>query len=109
LRVTEDELRRRAAHIAEELRTGSSQLEVEVMESRSVLGGGSAPGTALPSQALAVKKCDISADDILQRLRQWDPPIIARIEEDRVVLDLRTVEPEQDVNVLAALQSLRRN
>ena len=107
LRVTEDELRRRATHIAEELRTSSSQLEVGVKESRSVLGGGSAPGTTLPSWALAMKKYDISADDILQRLRQWDPPIIARIEEDRVVLDLRTVEPEQDVNVVAALQSLR--
>ena len=38
----------------------------------------------------------MNADEICERLRQWETPIIARVEEERVLLDLRTVEPEQE-------------
>ncbi len=106
MRVSEDELQHRAEHIARKLRISSPQLEVEVVESRSVLGGGSAPGSTLPSRALTVRYHGISADTLLKALRAWDPPIIARVESDRVVLDLRTVAPEQDEPIIAALESV---
>ncbi len=106
MRASEDELQHRAEHIARQLRISAPQLEIEVVESRSVLGGGSAPGSTLPSRAVAVKSGSIPADEILQSLRRWRTPIVARVEEDRVLLDLRTVEPEQDAAIVAALESI---
>ena len=103
MRVGEDELQHRAEHIARQLRISSPELAVEVVESRSVLGGGSAPGAALPSRAVAVRCATVSPDEIMARLRACEMPIIARVEDDRVVLDLRTVEPTQDAVVVAAL------
>jgi L-seryl-tRNA(Ser) seleniumtransferase len=106
MRASEDELQHRADHFARQLRISASRLEIEVIESRSLLGGGSAPGSTLPSRAVTVKSGAISADEVLRRLRRWRVPIIARVEEDRVLLDLRTVAPQQDVEVVAALESI---
>ena len=106
LRLSEDELQHRAEQLARQLRISSPQLAIEIIASRSVLGGGSAPGTTVPSRALAVKTAGHTADALLERLRQWATPIVARVESDRVLLDLRTVEPAQDVVIVAALQSI---
>ena len=106
LRISEDELQHRAEHIGQQLRISSPQLEIEVVESRSVLGGGAAPGSTLPSRALAVRGGGLSADEMLRRLRQGEMPIIGRVEDERVLLDLRTVEPEQDATIMAALETL---
>ncbi|MGB9255919.1 MAG: L-seryl-tRNA(Sec) selenium transferase [Candidatus Korobacteraceae bacterium] len=106
LRVAKEDLQHRAEHMARHLRISSPQLEIEVVESRSVLGGGSAPGSTLPSRALAVRKGDLSPEDLLRRLRQSEIPIIAHIEDDRVRLDLRTVEPEHDTTILGALENI---
>ncbi len=106
MRISEEDLQNRAEHMARTLRIGSPQLEVEVVVSRSVLGGGSAPGATLPSRALAVRVADAPPDRVLDRLRQWRTPIVARVEDDRVLLDLRTVAPEQDAEILLALESI---
>jgi len=106
MRLSADELEQRAGNIVRQLQGRSSRLEVEVVESRSVLGGGSAPGATQASRAVAVKAPGSTADTLLERLRQWQPPIVARVEEDRVLLDLRTVEPEQDAAIAAALESI---
>jgi L-seryl-tRNA(Ser) seleniumtransferase len=106
MRVSEDALQHRAEHIARQLRISSPQLEVEVFESRAVPGGGSAPAATLPSRALALKSAVLSADQMLARLRQCGTPIIARVEEGRVVLDLRTVWPEQDAVIMSALENV---
>ena len=94
MRVTEEALQHRAEHMTRHLRVTAPQLQLDVVESRSVLGGGSAPGTTLPSRALAVKVVGLSADALLKWLREWERPIVARVDEERVLLDLRTVEPE---------------
>lgn len=104
MRVRESELQHRGEEIVRQLRENSPAIEIEIVESRSVLGGGSAPGSTLPSRAIALRSA-VSADNILQRLRQWDPPIIARVEEDCVILDLRTIEPQHDKTIVAALCS----
>ena len=92
MRLSEDELERRAKQIAERLRANCPSLQIEVVESRSVLGGGAAPGSTLPTRVLAVKSASITPMNFAHA-RQWETPIIARVEEGRVLLDLRTVEP----------------
>jgi L-seryl-tRNA(Ser) seleniumtransferase len=105
MRFSEDELERRANQIADRVRANCPNLLVEVAESRSVLGGGAAPGSTLPTRVLAVKSASHNADELCAQLRQWETPIIARVEEGRVLLDLRTVEPEQEEAIIAALES----
>src|ERR1035437_6990680 len=108
MRVTEEELARRAKQIAQRLLASCPSLLVEVVESRSVLGGGAAPGSTLPTRVLAVKSESLNAEELCARLRQWETPIIARVEEERVLLDLRTVEPEQEEAIVAALESISK-
>ncbi len=73
----------------------------EVIAGESTVGGGSLPGATLPTRLLAINTS--SPDALAARLRACDPPVIARIEGDRVVLDPRTVLPEQDRDLLEAL------
>jgi L-seryl-tRNA(Ser) seleniumtransferase len=108
MRLSEDVLAQRANQIADRLRANCPNLLVEVVESRSVLGGGAAPGSTLPTRVLAVKSENHNADELCARLRQWETPIIARVEEGRVLLDLRTVEPEQEEAIVAALESVSK-
>ena len=77
----------------------------EVIDGDSVIGGGAAPGATLPTRLLAISIDGLSADELAARLRHSDPPVIARVEEDRVVLDLRTVFPEQDEQLVSALRA----
>jgi L-seryl-tRNA(Ser) seleniumtransferase len=104
MRVSVDELMHRAEHIVRQLRISAPQLKVEIVESRAVLGGGSAPGSTLPTRAITVSSQRMNADELLRGLREWEAPIIARVEDGRVLLDLRTVEPAQDQTIVAALE-----
>ncbi len=108
MRLSEDALAQRANQIADRLRANCPNLLVEVAESRSVLGGGAAPGSTLPTRVLAVKSESHERRRVCERLRQWETPIIARVEEARVLLDLRTVEPEQEEAIVAALESMSK-
>ena len=108
MRLSEDVLAQRANQIADRLRANCPNLLVEVAESRSVLGGGAAPGSTLPTRVLAVKSENHNADELCAQLRQWETPIIARVEEGRVLLDLRTVEPAQQEAIVAALESVSK-
>jgi len=106
MRLTEERIEERAERLMRQLHISSPQLNVEVVATRSVIGGGSAPGAMLPTRALAVSSAVMSADAITTKLREWETPIIARVEEGRVLIDLRTVGPEQDSAVLAAIEKL---
>jgi L-seryl-tRNA(Ser) seleniumtransferase len=66
----------------------------ELREGRSAIGGGTLPDVTLPTTVLALPAGD--ADALAARLRRGDPPVIARIEDERVVLDPRTVLPWED-------------
>ncbi|MFQ6029965.1 MAG: L-seryl-tRNA(Sec) selenium transferase, partial [Dehalococcoidia bacterium] len=74
---------------------------------RSAIGGGSLPGETLPSYALAVacNGIDGGAEELMRRLRGADAPVIARIEDDRVLLDPRTVLPEEEARLLSSLKA----
>jgi L-seryl-tRNA(Ser) seleniumtransferase len=78
----------------------------EVVESRSAVGGGSLPEVTLPTFVLALPPGD--ADALAARLRRADPPVVGRIEEDRVVLDPRTVMPHEDEAVVQAVRNAIR-
>ena len=106
MRLTEEQIGERAQHLMRKLHISTPRLKVEVVKTQSVIGGGSAPGATLPSRALAISSPDFSADDIARRLREWETPIIARVESARVLLDLRTVEAEQDEVVLRAVEGI---
>ena len=91
-----DDLRKRA-------RRWSAAVGGTVIEGESTVGGGSLPGATLPTTLLAID-CDVP-DMLTARLRQANPPVIARIADGRVLLDPRTVLPEQDEALLQALRS----
>jgi L-seryl-tRNA(Ser) seleniumtransferase len=106
MRLSKEAIGRRAEELA--VRVDTARMKVEVVEGESLLGGGAAPSSALRTRLLAVTCEGLSADELSQRLRASDPPIIARVEEGRVLLDLRTVFPEQDASLAAALAGIVR-
>jgi L-seryl-tRNA(Ser) seleniumtransferase len=70
--------------------------KAEVVPGMSAVGGGSAPGVELPTWLVSIERDGLSAAGLEERLRGAPVPIIARIEQDHVIIDLRTVDPEDD-------------
>ena len=105
MRLSPDDIGRRARSVAQAL-AATPNLEIAVIEGESVVGGGAAPSAVLPTHLLAVASRNLTADQCLARLRACDPPVIARVEDNRVLFDLRTVFPQQDATVLAAIRSI---
>jgi L-seryl-tRNA(Ser) seleniumtransferase len=78
----------------------------ELVAGMSAIGGGSAPGVELPTSLVAIAKDGLTPDALEERLRHLTPPVIARIEHERLLLDLRTVMPEQDHTLIALLRQV---
>ena len=83
-------------------------LTCRIIDGTSTIGGGSAPESALPTKLLALSLDGASTGALEQRLRAGDPPVIARIQDDRVVIDLRTVAPDETPELTRVLSSLGR-
>jgi L-seryl-tRNA(Ser) seleniumtransferase len=95
--MTPDLIRGRAKRWGETLETG------EVVSGFSTIGGGSLPGEVLPTYLLAL---DVSrTDQFMKELRNQHPPVIARVEDNRVLLDPRTVRSNQEGALLVGLQN----
>jgi L-seryl-tRNA(Ser) seleniumtransferase len=77
------------------------RVAADVLAVDSTIGGGSLPGETLPSFAVAIRAR--SAGRFLRALRLGDPPVIGRVAEDQVILDLRTVDPGDDERLVAAV------
>ena len=107
LHASPDEIGARARALAETLAAGGWQ--VALISGSSAVGGGSAPGLQLPTVLLSIARDGKSADEIETWLRSLDPPVIARIEHGRVVLDLRTVLPHQQELLTMVLGTRSRN
>ena len=103
MRLSAEEIGRRAEAIARAL---PGSMRGEIVDGESVIGGGSAPGATLPTRLLALSSEGLSADEVAARLRACEPAIIARVEEGRVLLDLRTVLADQDAQLAAALAQI---
>lgn len=78
-------------------------LTVSVTATEATIGGGSTPGVTLPSRALAVQAAGLSATALAAVLRAGSPPVVGRITEDRLLLDLRTVDPAEDDELTEAI------
>jgi L-seryl-tRNA(Ser) seleniumtransferase len=102
LRLPASEIRARAEAVKSSIGNVAA-LKTEIIEGESVIGGGTAPSATLPTALLAVTHQTMNADSFAARLRAVEPPILGRIEDGRVLLDLRTVFPEQDAAIAQAL------
>ena len=80
--------------------------ETEVIDGESVTGGGSLPGHGVSGPVLAVRHPATGAKQLASELRDADPPVVARVEEGRLLIDLRTVVQSQDALVRGAFPSL---
>jgi L-seryl-tRNA(Ser) seleniumtransferase len=94
MRLSKNEIAQRAEKLAGNVR--SSTLKLVLIDGESVVGGGAAPSAVLPTRLIALTHSELSVDELCAKLRAADPPVIARVEEGRVLLDLRTVFPDQD-------------
>jgi L-seryl-tRNA(Ser) seleniumtransferase len=95
--MSTDTLRQRAQNWVNALGVG------DVIESESTVGGGSLPDETLPTYVLALS--GHSPNKTLERLRTYQPPIIARLEADKVIFDPRTIMPDQENYLLSAIRS----
>lgn len=108
LALTSGEIEERAQYLINRLSTSlnSSGLTAKIVEGASAVGGGSGPNTRPATVLIALQHEKLSAGEIESRLRSSAPPIIARIAEGKVLLDLRTVAPEEEAELLNGLMLL---
>jgi L-seryl-tRNA(Ser) seleniumtransferase len=104
LSASAEDIETRAQARAEQLHVAGWR--VALMTGASAVGGGSAPGVELPTVLIALTHDRLSADTLEQQLRRLDPPVIARIDSDRVVLDLRTVSTTDEETLVTLLVDL---
>jgi L-seryl-tRNA(Ser) seleniumtransferase len=94
MQLSKAEVRQRAEKIIAKI--DSKMLNAELLDGDSLIGGGSAPSAVLPTTLIAITAKKLSASDLSTQLRRADTPLIARVEDGRVLLDVRTVFPAQD-------------
>jgi L-seryl-tRNA(Ser) seleniumtransferase len=107
LALTEQEIRVRAHDLLRRL-PAVPGLRVEISLGHSAVGGGAAPLAQPPTALLTLTHETLTAQAMEAALRAWTPPIIARVAENRVLLDLRTVTEDEEDVLLAALTSISR-
>lgn len=84
-------------------RPGGARMELEVVESAALFGGGTSPDKSFPSRALAVAVRGLSADALAARWRARELPLVGRVADGRALVDLRTILPEEDSLLARAL------
>ena len=109
IRATPQELKRRAENFLRELRPELplDEVEIEIADGSSLAGGGSTPSQSLPTKIIRIASVRYSAMKLEQRLRRapGGVSVIARVEDDRLILDLRTVFPEQESLLIKTLSA----
>src|SRR5438093_2870253 len=109
IRMTTQELKRRAENFIRELRPELplDEVEIEIADGASLAGGGSTPSQSLPTKIIRIASARYSATKLEQRLRRAPAgaSVIARVEDDRLILDLRTVFSEQEPLLIKTLSS----
>ncbi|GAW31779.1 L-seryl-tRNA(Sec) selenium transferase, partial [Carboxydocella sp. JDF658] len=107
LTLTADQIQDRAESLATSLRTVlHDKAEVQVVAEVSEVGGGAMPLTSLPTYAVRIKFVQRDCQLMAERLRQQDRPILVRIKDEGILLDLRTVLPGEEKMILSAFTSL---
>jgi L-seryl-tRNA(Ser) seleniumtransferase len=101
-----DSLEARGEEIRKAVSRRAPRIELAVVNSRALFGGGTSPEKSFPSRALAVSLEGLGAEALAERLRAAAPPIVARIEADRLLLDLRSIDPEEDAMLAERISRL---
>jgi L-seryl-tRNA(Ser) seleniumtransferase len=98
----------RARNLVAKLTTGDAapEMEATILAGQSAIGGGSGPTVHPPTALIALKHRTLSADDLELKLRHCSPPVIARIADGLVLIDLRTVAAREEPDLIRALTSL---
>ncbi len=108
LGITRDEVEERSRIFVDRLKAtmqSAGDVDVEIISGESVVGGGAAPGVRRETALVALKHSVRSATDIEQRLRSASTPVIARIENERVLIDLRTVHESDEAELIGIVGS----
>jgi len=92
------ELSGRAQRLAQQLATGG--IDARAVTSTAVVGGGGAPGVELPSAAVSLPV------GLADPLRRGDPAVVGRVEQDRLLLDLVAIDPDDDAALLRAVRTV---
>jgi len=110
IRMTPQELKRRTENFIRELRPELplDEVEIEIKDGTSLAGGGSTPSQSLPTKIIRIASARYSATKLEQRLRRAPAgvSVIARVEDDRLILDLRTIFPEQEPLLIKTLAAV---
>jgi len=102
--MTPEQIEKRAKKLIRKVyKNTADTLTLEPIKSESAVGGGSAPISSLPTVAISVARDGITANKISELLRQWSPPIIVRIVNDRVLIDLRTIALADEAEIEKSL------
>jgi len=106
LSLTEDQIMQRATAFAVEVNALGDTLTAEATTCNGRVGSGASPTEDLPSAGVLIRHASRDATDLAHALRLSEPPIFSRIQDESVLLDLRTVAEEQEPIVLQALSHL---
>ncbi|NPV92448.1 MAG: L-seryl-tRNA(Sec) selenium transferase [Firmicutes bacterium] len=108
LTLPPEELRQRAETIGSHIRQGiegvDDKLEIAVVPESSPVGGGAMPAREIPTFVVAIRHAAIPAMELAETLRRQNPPVLARVKEERLMLDPRTVSLEEIPRLVAALR-----
>ena len=103
-----EEIRQRAETFLSQMGESTNGLSIELIEGESAIGGGSAPTTHPKTALIALSHSRLSAEAIEETLRHSTPPVIARIADGKVLLDLRTVAEDEEAELLQTVGSVAR-
>ena len=104
LSVSQENLQHRAEHLAPQLAACEIIDSAEPLEDQAFLGGGSVPTQSLPTVCVALAPARGSVESLSKKLRTGSPPVMGRIKQDRLLIDLRTVFADQDLQLIEAIK-----
>ena len=103
-----DEIRARAEGFARRLSDSAPDLRLALLDAHSAVGGGAAPTVGVPTVAISITHPRLGPARLAAALRAGRPPVVVRVAEDRLLVDLRTVPPEQEATLREALVAAAR-
>lgn len=104
-----DNLRTRAERMAPQMAATPAIASADVVDDVTYLGGGAVPTQKLATWCIALTPAEMSVDRLAGRLRTGQRPVVGRVRDNRLYLDLRTVFPRQDLDLVAAVKALSDN
>ena len=103
-----ENLKLRASKIAQQISYLPFIGSCDVVEDQSMLGGGSLPTQKIPTWCVAIEHSDKTISQLANRLRNATPSVIGRVHKERLFLDMRTVQPAQDADLVSVFERLNQ-